>query len=635
MSVSADPRIGSELLGYRIEALLGRGGMSVVYRAEDLRLKRKVALKLLAPELAEDERFRERFLRESELAASLDHPSIVPIYGAGEVDGQLYIAMRYVAGSDLKRLLKSEGPLEPKRALQLLAQLADALDAAHALGLVHRDVKPSNALLDSAEHLYLADFGLTKSASDRSALTLTGRIIGTVDYAAPEQIEGKSVDGRTDVYSLGCLLYECLTGQVPFPRDSELAVLWAHVHEKPPEIAAHPALDSLVGKALAKDPEKRYASCHELVEAARDALGLRELVVVRDRRPLLIAGLGALVAVGALAAGLVLALGGSGKPKPDLTVRKNTLVRIDPTSNKISAVIRVGGGPESVAVGGNTVWVYNWADGTVSKVDARTDTVRGTIGITGSQPSVPAQTIAADASGAWVVSAAAKGGLLTHLRPALLPQRISLPYDAITLAVGQHAVWVGAKTTQGSALLKLDPLRGTVLETVQLGSSDVQSVAVGGGAVWALALDGTLFRIDPASSRITRRRRLPTRGSGVAAVAVGYGAAWALLDNSAALLRIDPQTLEATKTIPPPVSPSGAAIGGGVPNLVLGDSAVWWNGTDTGAVWRVDPSSGSIVSTIHVATPIADQKGAPLSLFEPLGMATGAGSVWATMSLPF
>jgi serine/threonine protein kinase len=168
VSVSADPRIGGELLGYRIEALIGRGGMSAVYRAEDLRLNRKVALKLLASELAVDDRFRDRFLRESQLAASIDHPHIVPIYEAGEVDGQLYIAMRYVEGSDLKQLLRKEGPLDPRRTLQLLTQLADALDAAHDRGLVHRDVKPSNALLDSDEHLYLADFGLTKSASDRS-----------------------------------------------------------------------------------------------------------------------------------------------------------------------------------------------------------------------------------------------------------------------------------------------------------------------------------------------------------------------------------------------------------------------------------------------------------------------------------
>src|SRR5262249_2343098 len=263
--------------------------MSVVYRAHDLALDRKVALKLLAPELAEDERFRERFLRESKLAASLDHPSIIPIYDAGDVHGQLYIAMRYVEGSDLKELLRREGALEPSRALALLTPLAGALDFAHARGLVHRDVKPSNVLLDSDEHVYLADFGLTKSASDRSALTATGRIMGTVDYAAPEQIEGKPVDSAADVYSLGCLLHECLAGEVPFPRDSELAVLWAHVHEPPPKVAAQPSLDPVIAKALAKDPRRRFESCRALVDATRLALGLQDVVVVRDRRPVLLA----------------------------------------------------------------------------------------------------------------------------------------------------------------------------------------------------------------------------------------------------------------------------------------------------------------------------------------------------------
>ena len=207
MTVSADRRIGSELFGYRIEALLGRGGMSVVYRAEDLRLKRKVALKLLAPELAEDQRFRDRFLRESELAASLDHPNIVPIYEAGETDGQLYIAMRYVAGGDLKGLLREHRRLEPARALALLSQVADALDAAHEAGLVHRDVKPGNVLLGSEEHCYLSDFGLTRQVSSQSGFTATGQIVGTIDYVAPEVVEGKELTASADIYSLGCLLY--------------------------------------------------------------------------------------------------------------------------------------------------------------------------------------------------------------------------------------------------------------------------------------------------------------------------------------------------------------------------------------------------------------------------------------------
>ena len=221
MQVSDDPRVGTELAGYRIESLLGWGGMSVVYLAEDLRLKRRVALKLLAAGLAEDESFRDRFLRESELAASIDHPNIVPIYEAGTTEDLLFIAMRYVEGRDLRERLQ-RGRLDPADAIGILAQVASALDAAHARGLVHRDVKPSNVLLDlgarpdGSDHVYLADFGLTKRVSEETGVGDDGHLLGTIDYVAPEQIAGEEIDGRADVYSLGCVLYECLVGQPPF-----------------------------------------------------------------------------------------------------------------------------------------------------------------------------------------------------------------------------------------------------------------------------------------------------------------------------------------------------------------------------------------------------------------------------------
>jgi predicted ATPase len=280
VSLSPDPQIGSELLGYRVEAVLGRGGMGVVYRAHDLRLDRKVALKLLASDLADDERFRERFLRESKLAASLDHPHIVPIYAAGEIGGQLYIAMRYVEGSDIKALLTKEGTLAPARTLALLDQVADALDAAHERGLIHRDVKPSNVLVASRagrEHCYLADFGLTKSVQERSHLTVSSQLVGTIDYVAPERIKGEAIDRRADVYALGCLLYECLVGEPPFRGASEAATLYAHLEEAPPKLTDRRpdlslALDPIIAKALAKQPGQRYQTCSELVGAAREGL---------------------------------------------------------------------------------------------------------------------------------------------------------------------------------------------------------------------------------------------------------------------------------------------------------------------------------------------------------------------------
>jgi serine/threonine protein kinase len=212
MTAAANSRIGTELAGYRLEELLGRGGMGVVYRARDLALDRNVALKILSPELAQDERFRERFLIESRLAASIDHPNIIPVYDAGEVAGELYIAMRYVDGSDLKRLL-TQGALPKERAVAIVSQVAAALDAAHERGLVHRDIKPSNVLLDERGHAYLAGFGLSRRLGEPGAALGAAQSLGTIDYVSPEQIRGDQVDGRADLYSLGCLLHECLSGK--------------------------------------------------------------------------------------------------------------------------------------------------------------------------------------------------------------------------------------------------------------------------------------------------------------------------------------------------------------------------------------------------------------------------------------
>ncbi|MFL5799535.1 MAG: serine/threonine-protein kinase [Actinomycetota bacterium] len=282
----SDQRIGTELAGYRIESLLGRGGMSVVYVAEDLRLKRKAALKVLAPELAMDETFRERFIAESELAAGLDHPNVIPIFEAGDAGGVLFIAMRYVKSTDLKALIKREGRLQPDRAMSIVGQAASALDAAHAQGLVHRDVKPANILVAEGQgpagtdHVYLADFGLTKRARQRTGLTRTGQFVGTVDYVAPEQIEGKEIDGRTDEYALACVLYECLAGESPYPKDDETAVLIAHLMDPVPSIRSvrpelPPALDDVIRAGMAKQKESRFPDCVSLVRAADDALGGR------------------------------------------------------------------------------------------------------------------------------------------------------------------------------------------------------------------------------------------------------------------------------------------------------------------------------------------------------------------------
>jgi len=282
---SGELAVGSRVAGYVIEGQIGRGGMAVVYRASDTRLNRTVALKVLAPDLAGDTAFRQRFVREMRAAASVDHPHIVPVFDAGEADGALFIAMRLVIGQDLRTLLDSERRLPAERVADIVAQIASALDEAHSRGLVHRDVKPGNILISAVpgsgepDHVYLSDFGLSKPALSSAQLTLTGQFLGTLDYMAPEQVEGRAIDGRADLYALGCTAFEMLTGAPPFKRDQGLAVLWAQLQAPPPSLRAlrpdlPPAIDQVIARALAKSPNDRYRSCMTFATALRAACGL-------------------------------------------------------------------------------------------------------------------------------------------------------------------------------------------------------------------------------------------------------------------------------------------------------------------------------------------------------------------------
>ncbi|HEY6495665.1 MAG TPA: protein kinase [Trebonia sp.] len=278
------PLVGEEFAGYRLVSVLGRGGMSIVFRAENPRLGNVIALKVLDPALANDDTFRTRFLEESRIAASMNHPNVIPIHDMGSSAGLLYIAMRYVTGTDLRQILKKRGRLPTERSVVLLEQAARALDAAHRRGLVHRDVKPGNLLVEQAnegadpDHVYLADFGITKHLGAQTGLTSSDAFLGTIDYIAPEQIRGISVLGLADQYSLGCVLYECLTGRVPFEKDLDAAIIWAHVEEPPTLPTVHrpdlpPAVDRVFARVLAKHPGDRYETCREFMTAAREALG--------------------------------------------------------------------------------------------------------------------------------------------------------------------------------------------------------------------------------------------------------------------------------------------------------------------------------------------------------------------------
>jgi Protein kinase domain len=280
--VPADLAAGTEIASYTIRSVIGRGGMGVVYLAEHHALGRNVALKVLAPELAGDEEFRQRFLREARLAASIDHPNVIPVYDAGDSDGLLFLAMRHVPGTDLARTLDAEGTLRPARAVKVLSQIAGALDAAHARGLVHRDVKPANILIQlpvdgEPERVYLSDFGLTKRSVSTTSFTKAGYFMGTIHYAAPEQIRGTSLDGRADVYSLCCVLYECLAGQPPYPKESDLHVMAAQLFDPPPRLSERrvdvtPEMDEIMARGMAKDREDRFPTCGALMTAAQAQL---------------------------------------------------------------------------------------------------------------------------------------------------------------------------------------------------------------------------------------------------------------------------------------------------------------------------------------------------------------------------
>ena len=632
MDMTRPVGIGTDFLGYRIEELIGRGGMGVVYRAYDLRLKRPVALKLVAPSLARDERFRERFARESELVMSLEHPNVVPIYDAGDVDGRVYLAMRLVDGRDLGSLLRSEGALEPRRAVAVCAQIASALDAAHARGLVHRDVKPSNVLLDSSEHVYLADFGLTRQLDDEEGWAGGDFAIGTPAYLAPEQLDGGQVDRSTDIYSLGCVLYECLTGEPVFVRSSRLAVAWAHLEDEPPRTSERrpelpSTIDAVVGRALAKEPERRYPSCGALVAAASDATGLGSPRPAGGRRRLLLAGVGVLaIALAASVAG-VLSRGGSGKPAP-LLAGENTLARIDTATNKVSDVIPVGAEPVILAASDYTVWAYSRGDEQISQVSVVTNRV-----VERTPVSLPAEccslftgpVLAADASGAWFVDGGFGGrrAELLHVPVGRYgKQSFRLPITPTGVAVGKGAIWVVGYDSRGDAVLRIDEADGRVAATARFPlSAKVDSIACGFGAVWAMSsAKAKLYRLDPhalqhvrsvrvARTRATRPEIMAPRGNDIFVSVTGGGGE---------TYSIDPSSLN--------VTPSGSYGAPGNEENIGNLGSLWWYDWPSGDVYRQEVAGGS-VKKIPVTRPLPRAGGPCIT-----SMVEGGGSIWAAVA---
>jgi streptogramin lyase len=604
---------GDVVAGYEVGALVGRGGMGEVYRAHDPRLDRPVALKLLSERLSDDDGFRERMLRESRLAASLDHPNVVPIYEAGEADGRLFIAMRYVDGTDLRALLRREGILTPERALTIAAQVADALDAAHTKGLVHRDVKPSNILIDQQggrEHAYLADFGLTQSIAE--AGPADGNLMGTVDYVAPEQIRGDQVDGRADVYALGCLLFETLTGTLPFTGASDVAIVYAHLEEAPPRASERqpgvpPSVDDVLARAMAKDPVERPESCGALVEEVRTALGLAQPRPATRRRIAVVALLAAAFAA-ATATAVVLvtrndssATGATG----------GSVVRIDPATDRVTTSYAVSAHPRAITTARQRVWVGDLRDGSLWRLDpARGDLQRFTTtgeprDLTGLGSYVY---VAGDGNSLF-------DGAVTRYDAETGAREGGVKLTACSVAAGEGVLWVAGCPLIERLSTGPGPLRKLAVKTVPYqrpASAEtvrfaMHDMGVGEGWLWIIgdAVDRRVFRVDPRTGDIRGITRLPFAPG---AIAIGEGGVWVTGSIDDVVARLDPRDGRRLGVI---------HVGRGAGGVAVGAGAVWVASALDHEVSRIDPKTGTIVARIPV-------DGSPREI------AVGAGGVWVT-----
>ncbi len=611
----ADPAIGSTLAGYRLDALIARGGMGVVYRATHLALDRPVALKVIARQFAGEAAFRDRFLRESRLAARLDHPAAVPVFDAREEDGELIVAMRLIGGGDLKKRIETGGPLPAAEAIELLGQVAGALDAAHAAGIVHRDVKPHNILLEG-ERAYLTDFGLAKALGDSGVLSGTS-VVGTVEYMSPEQWRGEQVGPAADVYSLGCVLYESLTGVVPYAR---------RAGEAEPELPQ--GLDAVIERAVAKDPAERYATAGELIAAARERQGGEPAAtrVLSDRfdRPTLhlhgdaednvgemrgwrrwrrhyaaffaawfIVPL-VIGTIGAIVAGLYFFFtdGGPSVSQPievahpplRLTVgddsvwvtsaRDGLLSELDPgTLTLAGRSLHVAKGVSGVTVGGGSVWVSSSRRGEVLRVDPEARRVVARIPVGGSPGA-----IVFGGGRVWVADEDGAG--VSAINPAgdrVFKRRIAPHAAPLRLAFGAGAVWVSSAST--GTVRRIDPGTATADAPIRVGRGPA-GITVGGGLVWvANSRSETVTRVEPSLRAILGDPiSVGARPGGIDA---GTSTVWVANSGDDSVSRIE---IESGETVGGPVS-----VGPDPGAIAVGDEAVWVANNGDGTVIRIEP----------------------------------------------
>jgi hypothetical protein len=637
----ADFEPGDVFAGHRIEGVAGRGGMGVVYRALQIDLERPVALKVIAPHLAEDDAFRERFVAESRTAAAIDHPHVLPIYYAGESDGTLYIAMRFVDGEDLRHLIRAAGSVEPGRSARIVDQVGSALDAAHARGLIHRDIKPANVLLGAGEHAYLTDFGLTKRLGASTGLSRSGQWVGTLGYVAPEQIRGERIDARADVYALGCVLFHALTGQAPYLRESEEATLWSHLHDPPPPASmladgVPEAFDAVIERALAKDPDARFQSAGDLGRAALAAAAGEpvrasvERMVARGRAApdagaetrvsperartrvatgaprsrLPIVGALAVLVAAAIAVVVILSSGDNGQRRAAGTPPPTTA-----PSAPTTTTIGVPGRPNAVAIGGGRAWVASFDSPRLRVFDVKTgQRVKRNVnigrGTTGLATGFGSLWILNQSTGLRRLSLGPGGGLSKPIDMAL-----GFPVQARVVTTGENGVWAALRSIRRGVEDRVERVRPndlppTVIQTIEM-PDGAQSIAVGYGAAWVVnnKLD-TVTRI----SLVTGEQATVQVGRNPRAIALGGGWVWVANRGNSTVTAIRRTSLQ-TKTIPVGKFPQGIDVAGGY---------VWVPGYGDNTLTRIDVRTRRVV-------------GKPLTMpLNPKAVAGAGHDVWVT-----